>query len=196
MWDWPWVICFERFNLFSVSTVVTTALGNAIQSQLIAEDHRVDLGADVVFTPYQLAVLTDNGIDTDNYPVDESLPAYEGPIEFGVGVDLPWQAVWRNPSDYNGDGVIIPYRFQPSAYTNRQMADIEGWLAELSEYLGGCVKFVNDTGAKKYTKDYIYVRSMDDSGVYYKGVCNSYIGNITKYYKMENQELKLSVAQR
>ena len=136
-------------------------------------------------------------IDTNNYPVDESLPAFNGPIESGVGVDLPWQAVWRNPADYTGDGgVIIPYRFQSGGYTAQQMADIDAWLAELSGYLGGCVAFIDDTSDKKYATDYIYVRSQDDNGVFYKGICNSFIGNITKFYKMENQELKLSVAQR
>ena len=158
---------------------------------LSVENDEADLGADVIFTPIQVSVLSANGIDISNYPVDESLP--DIPIEAGVGKDFPWQAVWRNPEGYSGDGVIVPYRFQSGAYTSQQLLDIEAWLDELTDYLGGCVKFINDTSDKKYAKDYIYVRSKDDNGQQYKGVCNSYIGNITKYYKQENQELKLSI---
>ena len=101
------------------------------------------------------------------------------PIEMGAGTDLPWQAVWRNPEGYDGEGVIIPFRFQDGGYTKQQENDIQMWLAELSEYLGDCVKFVNDTDEKKYSKDYIYVTSKNKDGNYYKGDCWSYIGNQT-----------------
>ena len=141
-----------------------------------------------------MSVLEKQGFDTTHYPVDDSLP--DMPIEMGAGTDLPWQAVWRNPEGYDGEGVIIPFRFQEGGYTKQQENDIQMWLAELSEYLGDCVKFVNDTDEKKYSKDYIYVTSKDKDGNYYKGDCWSYIGNQTKYYQMEYQELTLSVLQR
>ena len=110
-----------------------------------------------------MSILEQTGFDTTHYPVDDSLP--DVPVEMGAGSDLPWQAVWRNPDGYDGDGeVIIPFRFQADAYTRQQEHDIQMWLAELSDYLGGCIKFINDTDEKKYSKDYIYVVSMDDDG--------------------------------
>ena len=157
-------------------------------------DIQAALGADIIYTPYQIEKLEENGIDTTNYPVDLSLS--EVSIEKGVGTDVPWRAVWQNPEGYSGSGLIIPYRFQKQgAFSTTQEKDIEAWLDELSGYLDGCVSFVNDTNDKKYSKDYIYIRNIDDNGNRLKGVCNSYIGNITKFYKMNSQDLNLSVAQ-
>ena len=60
---------------------------------------------------------------------------------------------------------MIPYRFQQQgAFNATQEKDIEAWLDELSGYLDGCVSFVNDTSNKKYSKDYIYIRNIDDNG--------------------------------
>jgi len=174
------------------SAVFGCAFGSSIPAKIPRD--KAQLGADVLYTPYQLSILEQDGFDTTNYPVDDSLP--DMPIEMGTGTDLPWQAVWRNPEGYDGDGeVIIPYRFQAGGYTRQQEDDIQMWLAELSEYLGNCVRFINDTNEEKYEKDYIYVVSKDEDGEYYKGDCWSYIGNQTKYYKMDYQELALSVLQ-
>ena len=65
---------------------------------------------------------------------------------------------------YDGQGLIIPYRFQEGAYSDTDRANIEQWGNELSEYLGGCVKFINDTNEKKYSRDYLFVRAIDDDG--------------------------------
>ena len=121
--------------------------------------------------------------------------SFFNPTLSGAGQDLPYQAVWRNPKGYNGDGLIIPFRFQKGAFTDQQEADITNWINELSGYLNSCIRFVDDTRDKKYSKDYIFVRAYDENGNWLKGDCSSNVGNITKYYKREYQMLTLSIPQ-
>ena len=199
-----WIVEKNQSNIFLVSTLLTTALSGTITPDLpVTEvDFEAPLGSDIIYTPYQIEKLEEGGFDTSNY-------------EKGVSADVPWRAVWQNPDGYSGSDLIIPYRFQQQgAYTSTQEKDIEDWLNELSTYMNGCVSFVNDTKDKKYSKDYIYIRNIDDNGnrlkdpfqgfsfLYWtfletrkKGVCNSNIGNITKYYKRDKQDLNLSVSQ-
>ena len=83
---------FENSTL--VSTLLSTALGATVTPQSTV-DIQAALGADIIYTPYQIEKLEENGIDTTNYPVDLSLS--EVSIEQGVGTDVPWRAVWQNP---------------------------------------------------------------------------------------------------
>ena len=52
-----------------MSTLLSSTLGGTISTSLNVENQAV-LGADIVYTPYQIEKLEENGIDTTHYPVD------------------------------------------------------------------------------------------------------------------------------
>jgi len=83
------------------------------------------------------------------------------------------------------------FKFSVEKGISQQEKDIVTWLDELSGYLNGCIEFFNDVD-EIYSKDYIYVRSINDDGTATLGECWSYVGQITKFYNMESQDLNLS----
>ena len=102
---------------------------------------------------------------------------------------LEFQKRWTQAHGFAGPHLRIPFRFieTPYNFSPQQEAHIrDNALAEITELLGGCIEFYDDTDTKIYTDKYIVIRHKNDN-LDYEG-CGSAMGMVTEAWGKTNSE--------
>jgi len=99
---------------------------------------------------------------------------------------------WTQAHGFAGPHLRIPFRFieEPFGFTETQEAHIrDGALAEITNELGGCIEFYDDTKTKIYNNKYIVFRQWSSQGKFiYDGGCSSAMGMVLETWGRTNSE--------
>ena len=102
---------------------------------------------------------------------------------------LPFQPRWTQAHGFAGPHLRIPFRFinAPHGFSEAQEAHIrDSALAEITEQLGGCIEFYDDTKTKLYNDKYILFCHKKDNGE--DEECSSALGMVTEAFGIQNDE--------
>ena len=99
-----------------------------------------------------------------------------------------FQKRWTQAIGFTGSQLRIPFRFieAPYHFSTFDEGLIKSAMSQISEELGGCIEFYDDTSTKLYHDKYIQIRHKNNAGEY-EG-CGSAMGMVTEGWGISNSE--------
>ena len=98
------------------------------------------------------------------------------------------QKRWTQAVGFSGAHLRIPYRFIQGEFGFPDNAEdtIRGALKVITDELGGCIEFYDDTETRLYNDKYIQLRHLKPDGTH-EG-CSSSLGMVTETWGLPNEE--------